>query len=434
MGKPLILIADDEEGVRELFSEICVDEGYDVILASNGLEAVEKARIELPDVIILDMRMPEIDGMEAFRRIKDSLINVPVLFITAYGSPDLAIEAMKEGAYNYITKPFDIDEIRILIRKATQLRELTKKATTIRKNIPDSGDEEELIGQSNIMQEIYKLIGKVSEINAPVLIQGEGGSGKELIAKKIHSSSKLKDKPFTVINCYSDDNQFSSELNNIGKNPQTYFIKNIELLSLSSQLRLSEAIKNSKDSRFISGTTINLLELVSKKLFREDLYYALNIVFMSVPPLRQRKEDIEEISLYFMKRQGIKYGKILNGFTAEALMLIKEYDWPGNLDELENAITHSIIVATGNLITPEDLPESILSINKSLAPDNKKINSSNMTLSEAVKQFEREIILKTLISTNWNKTKTAEILGISRRSLFNKMRDLKLLKDENNEP
>lgn len=434
MGKPLILIADDEEGVRELFKEICIDEGYNTVFASNGLEAVEKAKDKLPDVIILDIRMPEISGLEAFKRIKESLINVPTFFITAFGSPELAIKAMKEGAYNYITKPFDIDEIRILLRKAIQLRELTKKSATFSKDIQKSENGEELIGHSVVMQEIYKLIGKISESNAPIIIQGEGGSGKELIAKKIHQSSNLKDKPFTSINCYSDVNQFETELRNIEKNPQTYFIKNIELLSIPSQHNLCEIVKKSNDSRFIASTSVNLLELLNKKLFIEDLYYVLNVISISIPPLRQRKQDLEELSQYFLKRQGIKYKKILNGFTQEAMLLMKDYDWPGNLDELENAITHSIIVASGNLITPEDLPDSILSIKKVTQNSNNQTNNQNLTLSEAVKQFERELILKTLSSTNWNKTKTAEILDISRRSLFNKMRDLNIIKDENNEP
>jgi len=435
MGKPLILIADDEEGVRELFSEICTEEGYNITLASNGSEAVQKARTELPDVIILDIRMPEIDGLEAFRRIKDSLINVPVLFITAYGSPDLAIEAMKEGAYNYITKPFDIEEIKILIKKASQLRELTKRAVSIRKDIPDVTDGEELVGHSPKMQEIYKMIGKISESNTPILIEGEGGSGKELIARKIHTSSKLKDKPFFIINCLANDIQLREELSKIGNEPEkTCFLKNVELLSLPFQLQLIEIIKNNELSRIIAGTTIDLFNLVGKNSFREDLYYALNIIFIALPPLRQRKEDIEELSLYFMKRQGIKYGKIINGFTDEALKLIKEYDWPGNLDELENAITHAIIVTNGNFITPEDLPAVVLRIDKVKDSADKSLNNAKISLSEAVKQFERKMILETLILTGWNKTKTAEILSISRRSLFNKMRDLKLLKEENNEP
>lgn len=438
MIKPHILIADDEDGVRELFSEICKEENYTVTLASNGLEAVQKAREELPDVIILDIRMPEIDGLEAFKRIKDSLIDVPVLFITAYGSPDLAIEAMKSGAYNYITKPFNIDEIKVLIRKAAQLRELTKKAISTGKDIPDVGRDIELLGRSPKMQEIFKMIGKISENNAPILLEGEKGCGKELIARKIHSLGKLKDKPFVIINCnYTDDrSKEESELEKIAHNSEgTIFLKDIDLLSLSSQAKLSEILNNINNSRIIAGTALDLFSLVSKNLFREDLYYFLKIVRITIPPLRERVEDLEELSLYFMKRQGLKYGKILNGFTDEALKLIKDYDWPGNLDELENAITHAIIVSNGNFITAEDLSTIVSKFKKDgLSSNNKEGNNFKMNLSEAIKQFEKEFILEALIKTGWNKTKSAEILGISRRSLFNKMRDLGLLKEEINEP
>ncbi|MBP8707830.1 MAG: sigma-54-dependent Fis family transcriptional regulator [Caldisericia bacterium] len=437
MGKASILIADDEDGVRELFNEICKDENYNVILATNGLEAVQKAKEELPDVIILDIRMPGIDGLEAFRKIKESLINVPVLFITAFGSPDLAIEAMKEGAYNYITKPFDIDEIKILIRKAVQLRELTKRAKPYISNTHDTSIEIELLGHSNLMQEIYKMIGKISESNAPILLEGESGTGKEHIARKIHSLGRLKDQPFIIINCNcaNDQSKEALEINKISSNSETtYYLKNIDSLSLISQSQLAEIIKNNNSNRIIAGTTIDLFSLVSKNQFNEDLYYTLRVMYITIPPLRQRKEDLEELSIYFLKKQGMKYGKILNGFTDDALMIIKDYDWPGNLDELENVITHAIIVSNGNFITSEDLGTIVSKITKNKNSLTNLQNNSTLSLSEAVKQFEKELILDALSKTNWNKTKTAEILGISRRSLFNKMRDFRLLKDENNEP
>ena len=440
MGKATILIADDEEGVRELFFEICKDENYNVILAANGLEAVQKAKEDLPDVIILDIRMPGIDGLEAFKKIKEALINVPVLFITAFGSPDLAIEAMKEGAYNYITKPFDIDEIKILIRKAVQLRELTRNAKTLISGISGAADttnEIELLGHSNEMQEIFKMIGKISESTAPILLEGEPGTGKELIARKIHSLGKLKDKPFLVVNCNcaNDQTREEIELNKVFSASQmTCFLKNIDSLSLLSQTQLSEIINSNSSIRIIAGTTIDLFSLVSKNQFSEDLYYTLRVMYITIPPLRKRKEDLEELSLYFLKKQGMKYGKILNGFTDEALRLIKDYDWPGNLDELENVITHAIIISNGNFIAAEDLGTIVSKIEKDKNSLINSQNNSGLSLSDAVKQFEKELILDALSKTNWNKTKASEILGISRRSLFNKMRDFKLLKDENNEP
>jgi two-component system, NtrC family, response regulator AtoC len=433
MSKYTLLVADDEEGVRELFKEICLEEGYNVILASDGAEAVQKARSNLPDVIILDMRMPEFDGMEAFKRIKESLINVPVLFITAYGSPDLAIEAMKQGAFNYITKPFDIEEIKILIKKSLQLRELTKEVASLRAGISQNISQIELIGHSPLMQEIYKTIGKISEKDAPVLLQGENGTGKELIARKIHISSKNKDNEFIIINGQTDDDQFLNELNrhkDLGNS--TIYIRNIHILSDSSQLHLMEKLQN-KNNRIITSTTVDLKDLVEKNTFQKDLYYLLNVIFINVPSLRERKEDIEELTLYFMNKQSIKYGKILNGLTNDCITYLKKYDWPGNLDELENAITHSLIVTNGTLLSAEDLPIYLIK-NDSNEILKEKTNYINLSLQEAIKIFEKEFIINALDSTNWNKTKTSEILGISRKSLFNKMKENNIFDLNNNEP
>ena len=433
MSKYTILIADDEDGVRELFKEICIEEGYNSVIASDGAEAVLKARQDLPDVIILDMRMPEFDGMEAFKRIKESLINAPVLFITAYGSPDLAIEAMKLGAFNYITKPFDVEEIKILIKKALQLRELTNEVASLRAGNYQSANQIELIGKSSLMQEIYKTIGKISEKDAPVILQGENGTGKELIARKIHTSSQNKDKEFIIINCQSDDAQFLNELERIKvTNTSTVYIRNINLLSESSQINLMDKLQNKK-YRVIASSTFDIKELIDKNMFNKDLYYLLNVISVILPSLREREEDIEELTHYFIKKQSIKYGKIINGLTNDSLICLKKYNWPGNLDELENVITHSVIVTNGTLISCDDLPSYILR-NEPNFSLKEKTNITNMNLQDAIKKFEKEFIINGLNLSNWNKTKTAEILGISRKSLFNKIKEYNIFELNNNEP
>jgi len=434
MAKYTILVADDEEGVRELFKEIALDEGFNVLLAKDGIEAVQKARNHIPDVIILDIRMPDMDGMEAFRRIKESLMNVPVIFITAFGTSDLAIEAMKNGAYNYLTKPFDIDEIRIVIRRALQLRQLTNEVAVLRSGATQSSyDHDELLGHSLAMQEVYKTIGKIADSDAAVFILGENGTGKELVAKKIHENSHRSDSPFVVINCYQESAVFAEELKRIPTGSSSVFFRNIEKLSPSSQHLLMEILNQKPQWRIMASSLSDLKDAVASGEFREDLYYLVKVMPLQVPSLREHMEDLEELSLYFMKRFCIRYGKIINGFTTEAIKILQQHSWPGNLDELENAIAHAVINTTGTFITPDDLPVSLREPRPIPGSHTKKL-LHGMSLHDAVKQYEKQLILDTLQQTNGSKTKTAELLGISRRSLFNKMKEFQLLKESETEP
>lgn len=435
MKQQKVLIADDEDGVRELFKAITEEEGYQVFLAKNGLEAVQMARTYLPDVIVLDVRMPELDGLEAFERIKESLIDVPVIFITAFGSSDLAIDAMKHGAYNYITKPFDIEEIKIVIRKALQLRQLTNEVTVLKSGVREDFETGELIGISPVMQEIFKTIGKIADNIAPILLIGEHGSGKELIARKIYKTSKWRDQRFVLLNGYADDSLFSIEMQKVKTDRfQTIFLRNIDLLSIVSQGLVFERIQKRKNFRMIVSAANNLTEMVSTGRFREDLYYLLNVVSVSIPPLRDRKEDLMELSNYFIKKYSAQYGKVIQGFTKEAIQMIMDYNWPGNLNELENAIAHSAIVCSSNLIVKEDLPILLQKQTIDVKSPKEKHFFMGMSLAMAVNQFEKEMIQEVLAITHGNKTKTAELLGISRRSLFNKMRDHDMLKGTENEP
>ncbi len=434
MAKYSILVADDEEGVRELFKEIALEEGLQVLLARDGIEAVQKARSEIPDVIILDIRMPDMDGMEAFKRIKESLMNVPVIFITAFGTSDLAIEAMKNGAYNYLTKPFDIDEIRIVIRRALQLRQLTNEVAVLRSGGKKSnGDQDDLLGHSSVMQEIFKTIGRVAENDAAIFLIGENGTGKELVARKIHENSQHSKAPFVLINCNQDPAHFAEDVRRIPDDDCTVFFRSIENLSPPSQHILMELLKSQPKWRLMSSSLNDLTEAVDTAQFREDLYYLIKVVPVHTPPLRDRMDDMEELALHFMKRFCIRYGKVINGFTAEALRVLQEHQWPGNLDELENAIAHAVIVATGTLITPDDLPVALKESKHPSVLDQKKL-LHGMSLQSAVKQFEKQLIIEALQQAHGSKTKTADLLGISRRSLFNKMKEFQLLKDNESEP
>lgn len=429
-----ILVADDEEGVRELFKVIAEEEGYQITLAKDGLQAVQMAKSYLPDVIVLDVRMPELDGLEVFERIKENMIDSPVIFITAFGTSDLAIDAMKKGAHNYLTKPFDIEEIRIVLRKALELKSLTTEVAILKSSSNQNIESSDLIGKSPLMQEVFKAIGKMTQSAAPVLLLGENGSGKEMIARKIFESSASGVQKFFLVNCYQDDSLFQMEIGKVQKDkPNTVFLRNVDSLSIPSQGALLEIINQKKNWRIISSASLDLLEKTKAGKFREDLYYFLNIIPLCVPSLRQRKDDLPELAYYFLKKYSMRYGKNLGGFTKEALESIQQYDWPGNLNELENAIAHAAIASSGSLISSDHLPTTLKGLKSEENPIKTKIGYLGMTLNEALRKFEKEMIVEVLQTTQRNKTKTAELLGISRRSLFNKMRDYDLLKESEEE-
>ncbi|MCK5848836.1 MAG: sigma-54-dependent Fis family transcriptional regulator [Caldisericia bacterium] len=427
MSKYRVLIADDEEGVRDLCSAIAEDEGYEVITASDGLEAIQKIKQTLPDVILLDVRMPEMDGMEVFQRIKEDLIDSPVIFVTAFGSSDLAIDAMKQGAYNYITKPFDIDEIRIVLKKALELRKLTNEVTKLRSGQPDVPDEVELVGTSQVMQDLFKNIGRCAKNDAPILIQGESGTESDQVARTIHRKTFNEKGTFVEISCYEDKESFSSEIDKIKPLiDSTIYIKDIHLLTSECQSILLKKLSETGGFRLITSTTKDVSQKVKESSFNEELFFKIGAVRIMLPNLNERIEDIEELGNFFLQQLNKKYGKNVKGFTSDTLEILKQYNWPGNVNELKNAITHSMISTNNGLITKENLPPFLFAkvIEQKVDPND---IYSGLTLTNAVKRFETNYIKKTLKIHNGNKTKTAQTLGISRRSLFNKMRSYELL-------
>ncbi len=423
-----VLIADDEEGVRDLCTAIAEDEGYEVITASDGIAALQKIREEIPDVILLDVRMPEMDGLEVFQKLKEDYIDAPVVFITAFGSSDLAIEAMKQGAYDYITKPFDVDEIRIVLKKALYVKQLTKEISTLRSStysaLPKTVD---LVGSSHVMQDVFKNIGMVAKNNAPVLIDGEAGTECDQVAQTLYEKSAVSEGTFYVVSCYEDTGALQEECANIqmGTNT-TIYIKNIQLLSKKGQEVLFQKISKDTLSRFVSSSTVDISEKVKQGQFHEQLFFKLSTVRIHLPPLRERIEDIEEVGLHLLEELNTRYEKNVKGFSSDALDIFKAYSWPGNVEEFKNVLTHGIISAKSNFITKENLPTFLFhkSTEQKVDPDDIYLG---LTLSEATKKFELEYIQRVLQMQGGNKTKTAEILGISRRSLFNKLRSYELL-------
>jgi len=447
-----VVVTDDEENVRVLLKELLEEEGYKVLTAKNGKEAVDIVSKIEPDCVLLDVRMPVLDGMGAFLQIKDKNPHLPVIFITAYGSSEVAINAMKQGAYDYLTKPFNLEEIKIKVKKAIELKEITAKHSKEKQKFNYTG-EEIMVGESSAMQEIYKEIGRIADSDATVLIRGESGTGKELVAKAIYMNSNRKDKPFIVVNCAAiPETLLESELfghekgaftdaisRRIGKFEQakdgTIFLDEIGDMSLGLQSKLLRVLQEKtftrvggnetlySQARIIEATNRKLEELVEKNLFREDLFYRLNVLTIFIPPLKERKEDIPLLTSYFIAKYAKKYQKNVTGITPEVMDIFMEYEWPGNVRELENALARAVIVAAASKIIKDNLPATLSKGNGKSVPESPEEKSKEFTsLSKLIEQVEREAIVKALERTDGNKSKAAKLLGISRKSLFNKLR------------
>lgn len=471
MQSKLILVVDDEENIRELLRESLEDEGYRVNIAKNGQEAVEKVRAINPDTVLMDVKMPIMSGMDAFLKIKEFQPDLPVIFLTAFGSSDLAISAMKSGAYDYLTKPFDIDEVRIKVKRALELRELSSMSGRVRPEDLPFINSDELVGQSPLMQELYKQIGKVASSDATVLVLGESGTGKELVAKAIHNNSHRKDRAFIVVNCAAiPENLLESDLfghekgsftdayeTHIGKFEQassgTLFLDEIGDMSLPLQAKLLRVLQDggfervggrehlTSSARVIAATNQDLTKLVAERKFREDLFYRLNVITLRLPPLRERRGDTALLARHFLRKYAAKYGRDVTDIADETLERLTAYDWPGNVRELENAIARAVIVSQARVLLPETVelgsqpivrhpddstsPECQPSTAEQPQPSSSN-GSGGLRLSDAIQQMEIDMIRKALRESGGNKTKAAQILGISRKSLFNKIRDYKL--------
>ncbi|MGB9694385.1 MAG: sigma-54-dependent transcriptional regulator [Caldisericaceae bacterium] len=462
-----ILVADDEENVRVLLKEVLESEGYLPFIYDNGAEAVKafESKDHDFDCALLDVRMPKLDGMEAFLKIKEIDPHLPVIFLTAYGSSDVAIKAMKQGAYDYLTKPFDIEELKIKIKKAIDLREITQNTLKTKNHFQYTSDE--IIGDSLPMQEVYKQIGRVADSDATVLIRGESGTGKELVAKALHNHSEKKDRPFVVVNCAAiPETLLESELfghekgsftdavsRHIGKFEQatdgTIFLDEIGDMTLNLQAKLLRVLQDKTftrvggnepivtGARIIAATNRNLEELVASGNFREDLFYRLNIVTIALPTLRDRKEDIPLLTSYFVEKFANKYGKEVKAVSPEVIDLFLSYDWPGNVRELENTIARGVIVTSSTMIMIDNLPKEIVDGAKRRIYNAKETEkqvenavSSIIPLPELIASVEKEAISKALTECEGNKTKAAKLLGISRKSLFNKLRQYNMQNGE----
>ena len=454
-----ILVVDDERSMRRVLYAMFEKQGHQVHTAEDGLEAVSILTQRSVSLLVTDIKMPNMDGMALLEHTMRHHPEIPVIVITAHGTVDTAVVALKQGAFDYITKPFDMTEMQQVVEKALHTRELNYK-----NYMPDPEElgRFDIIGRSEQMMRIYEMISKVAASPSTVLITGESGTGKELIARALHQHSLRKDKPYIAINCAAiPQSLMESELFGYEKgaftgattskagrfelaDTGTLFLDEIGEIPLEMQVKLLRALQygeiervggvqtNRVDVRLVCATNRDLQERIREGAFREDLFYRLNVVPIRLPPLRERLSDIPLLVSHFLERFNQRLSKSVAEITPEALAALQEYHWPGNIRELENVVERTVLFANGTRITLQELPEEILQRQGNpdiYIPPAISYNTS-MSLPQMWKKqkerLEREMISRALEQTQGNVTKAAEKLGISRKSMQKKMKDLGL--------
>ena len=448
MLKEKILVADDEPSMREFLDIMLKKEGYKVSLASNGEEVSKLIEKDIFDLALLDIRMPKLDGISALKKIKAISPETIVIMITAYASADTAIKAMKEGAYDYITKPFKVEEIKLIIKNALEKKNLQRENTLLKQVVRDRYHFENIIGQSPKMLNLYDLLEKIAPTKTNILITGESGTGKELVAKAIHYNSPRKEKPFVTLNCGAiPESLIESELFGHMKgaftdaiatrkglfevaDEGTIFLDEISELPLLMQVKLLRVLQDKEfkrvggtedirvDVRIISATNRDLEEEVREKRFREDLFYRLNVIQIKLPLLRERKEDIPSLATHFLKKYSEDLNKNISRISPEALRILLNYEYPGNVRELQNIIERAVALENTQELTAQNLSsylEEQLPLKK--GPFDLDIPKEGIDLEKMVEDLERTLLVKALDRTKGIKKKAAELLNINFRSI-----------------
>ena len=441
-----ILMADDETTFRETFSKVLVEEGMDVTAVSNGTDAIEAIRKQAYDVVILDIHMPGADGIKVLAETMKIRPNTRVIMITAYGTVEMAVEAIKLGASEYVMKPVMFDDVLIKIRQQLQYRDLTQENINLKEELDGKVGLEQIIGNAPSMQQVFQTIRKVAKTKSNVLITGKSGTGKELVAHAIHSLGSTASRRFVAVNCSAiSEGLLESELFGHKKGSftsaiqdkkgyfeiahgGTLFLDEIGYMSTGCQVKLLRAVEDRQimpvgstdpvevDLRMIAATNKDLKHEIKTGGFREDLYYRINVVGIHLPPLSERKEDIPALMNHFIGKFNTEMGKSCVGVTDEAMNMLKNYEWKGNIRELQNVIERAIIFAEGDRITASDVG---LMGSSTVNVDGKK-----EILNEAMKLYEREHIIAILNKHKGSKTKAAKSLGIGLSSLYRKIEEL----------
>lgn len=444
-SKTKLLVVDDDSGHRNMLLTLLADWGYRVEGAEDGESAVALCHQRPYDLILMDVRMAGLSGIEALKEIKAYNPAIPILIMTAYSNVETAVEAIKAGAYDYLTKPLDFDDLKLTLERALDHTSLRDENKALRVTLAASFDPGGIIGSSPPMRQLLDMLSTIAPSEATVLITGESGTGKELIAKAIHMNSSRRNGPYVAVNCAAlTETLLESELFGHEKgaftgaerrrdgrfqtaDKGTIFLDEIGEISMTMQVKLLRAIQEREvqrvggdhaikvDVRILAATNRDLMHEVELGRFRQDLYYRLNVVTLSLPPLRDRVEDIPLLAMHFLKKFASKNGKQVKGFTPEAMDRLLKYPWPGNVRELENGVERAVVLLAGEYIREQDLPSAIAQSGAGAAPAG--VNIQDMTLDE----IERVAILEALENTGGNKSETARKLGITRKTLHAKL-------------
>jgi two-component system response regulator HydG len=417
--KTRILVVDDEISHRKMIEAVLAKEGYEIDQADNGQAAIDAIEKRFYDLVIMDIRMPRVGGIDALKEIKQISPAIPIIIMTAYASVGSAVDALKSGAYDYLTKPLDIEELKLLVAKALRHQQLEQENIFLKERLNDRFDFSNIIGRSPSMIRLFETVALVAPTEATVLIVGESGTGKELIANAIHQNSPRKDSPFIKVNCAAlPETLLESELFGHEKGAFTgaiarkqgrfqlahnssIFLDEIAEMAPATQAKILRVLQEREfepvggtqtikvNTRIIAATNKTLEEEIREGRFREDLYYRLNVVTVDVPPLRHRREDIPLLADFFLKPYAKKNRRVINGFTPRATDLLMRYDWPGNVRELENVIERAVIMARGEMITPLEFPIDLQNLDEDL-----KESRIDLTPGRSLKEVEKVVILR----------------------------------------
>ena len=447
--KKRILVVDDEQGIRTSL-QMTLEPVYEVLCASTAEEGLARFRQELPNLVLLDVILPGADGIELLQAMRSEDPGVPVIMLTAIKTVKTAVDAMKIGAADYLTKPFDIEELRLIVAKTLATQELEQEVRYLRAQVVNSYSFHNLVGKSPAMREIYSKIEQVADTRATVLITGESGTGKELVARALHYNSVRRERPFIAINCASiPDTLIESELfghekgsftgalaRRLGKvelaHSGTLFLDEVGDLGLPTQAKLLRFLQEREftrvggsqtikvDVRIVAATNKVLEDLIRRQDFREDLYYRINVVSLYLPPLRDRREDIPHLVPHILAKRLESEGHAPVEISKEALEILTRYHWPGNVRELENVLEQALIWCRGTTIAPDHLPTA-LRADKPATTLQEHALGGKLSLEKAVQEFERELLQEALTRTGYVQTRAAAMLGITRRMLKYRM-------------
>lgn len=452
MTQAKILVVDDDSLMKEFLSETLTRSNFSVETASTGDEALKKIKEKEYDVILSDIRMPQMSGMELLKATKESCPSSKVMLMTAYGTIENAVEAMKLGAFDYITKPFSADDIEVKIKRALEYKRLEWENQLLRQEVEKKYQFENIVGKSPQMKKVLDLVEAIADSKSSVFITGETGTGKELVAKAIHYRSPRKNKPLVKVNCAAlpeglmESELFGHEkgaftgairkshgrfeladdgtllLDEISEIPPSLQAKLLRVLQEGEFERVGSGVPIRVDVRIISTTNQNLPELINRGKFREDLYYRLNVIPINIAPLRERREDIILLTEFFLQKYSQENNRVIKGISKEVFKSFMEYPWPGNVRELENFIEGAVVMAKSEVLSMEDFPPELFSV--------KGVGLKELQIGSTIDEVEKTLILKTLKDCNGNRTKAAEILGISVRTLRNKLSEYGVKKEK----